>query len=40
MIVDSFGFHIPTWLSPIVTFGVVGFFLFKSKQALKQAEGA
>jgi hypothetical protein len=40
MIVDSFGFHIPTWLSPIVTFGVVGFFLYKSRRALMQAEGA
>ncbi len=32
MVVDSFGFHIPPWFSPIVTFGVVGYFLFKSLQ--------
>ncbi len=30
MIVDSFGVHIPFWVSPLITFGVVGFFLFKS----------
>ena len=40
MILDSFGFHIPTWLSPIVTFGVVGYFLYKSRCALMQAEKA
>jgi uncharacterized protein len=32
MILDSFGFHIPPWFSPIITFGVVGYFLFKSIQ--------
>ncbi|PKG31468.1 MAG: hypothetical protein CW742_13260, partial [Methanoregula sp.] len=30
MILDAFGFHIPSWFSPLITFGVVGFFLFKS----------
>ena len=30
MILDSFGYHIPSWVSPIITFGVVGFFFFKS----------
>ena len=30
MVLDSFGVVIPSWVSPIVTFGVVGFFLFKS----------
>jgi len=30
MILDSFGVPIPAWLSPIVTFGVVGYFLVKS----------
>ncbi|HOT04372.1 MAG TPA: DUF475 domain-containing protein [Methanolinea sp.] len=30
MILDSFGAHIPNWLSPMVTFGIVGFFFFKS----------
>nr|WP_321349428.1 DUF475 domain-containing protein [uncultured Methanoregula sp.] len=30
MILDSFGVHIPFWVSPVITFGVVGFFLWKS----------
>lgn len=31
MLLDSFGFHIPSWLSPVATFGVVGYFFYKSK---------
>ncbi len=34
MILDSFGYHIPTWLSPLITFGTVGYFFLKSKQEL------
>lgn len=34
MILDSFGFHIPNWLSPIVTAIVVGYFFLKSRRAL------
>ena len=34
MILDSFGAHIPNWLSPVVTFGIVGFFFFKSKREI------
>ena len=30
MLLDSFGFHIPPWVSPIITFGTVGYFFFKS----------
>jgi hypothetical protein len=30
MVLDSFSFPIPVWLSPCITFGVVGFFFFKS----------
>jgi hypothetical protein len=30
MILDGFGFHIPSWISPILTFGIVGYFLFRS----------
>lgn len=30
MLLDSFGFHIPPWLSPITTFAVVGYFFYKS----------
>jgi hypothetical protein len=33
MVLDSFGFHIPNWVSPVITFGVVGFFLVKSLRA-------
>ncbi len=33
MVLDSFGFHIPNWVSPVITFGVVGFFLLKSTRA-------
>ena len=38
MVLDSFGFHIPAWLSPLVTFGVVGFFYFKSVRAMPAEE--
>ncbi len=34
MILDSFGAHIPSWFSPIVTFGVIGYFFLKSKREL------
>ncbi|MBF8249459.1 MAG: hypothetical protein HW400_60 [Candidatus Levybacteria bacterium] len=34
MILDSFGYHIPAWLSPIITFGTVGYFFLKSKKEL------
>jgi len=32
MIADSFGARIPPWLSPIITFAVVGYFFFRSMQ--------
>jgi len=32
MLLDSFGFHIPNWLSPALTFTIVGFFFIKSKR--------
>lgn len=31
MVLDSFGYHIPAWLSPVITFGTVGYFFLKSK---------
>jgi hypothetical protein len=37
MVLESFGFHIPVWLSPLMTCGVVGFFFIKSKAALRRA---
>ncbi|KAF5086025.1 hypothetical protein DSECCO2_62350 [anaerobic digester metagenome] len=30
MLIDSFGFHIPEFVSPVITFGVVGLFYLKS----------
>jgi hypothetical protein len=34
MISDGFGVHVPIWLSPLVTFGVLGYFFWKSKKHL------
>lgn len=34
MLLDGFGFHIPAWLSPVITFAVVGYFFLKSKREL------
>jgi hypothetical protein len=34
MIMDSFGSHIPPWLSPIITFGTVGYFFLKSNKEI------
>ena len=38
MIAESFDAHIPIWLSPLVTFGVVCFFFIKSRAAMKEEE--
>lgn len=35
MLADSFGVHVPHWLSPVVTFGVILYFFLKSKSALR-----
>lgn len=35
MIADSFEMGIPSWLSPVITFIIVGFFLFKSLKECK-----
>jgi hypothetical protein len=40
MVLDSFGFHIPSWLSPLITFGIVGIFLVKSIRVGPLAEPA
>lgn len=34
MILHSFGFEIPDYVSPLITFGIVGYFFLKSKKAL------
>jgi hypothetical protein len=39
MILDSFGFPIPFWVSPLITFGVVGFFLHKSLREMGDGRG-
>ncbi len=36
MILDSFGFPIPYWVSPLLTFSIVGWFFFKSTRAMQQ----
>jgi len=38
MILDSFGFAIPSFVSPIITFGVVGYFLYMSLKAMPNSE--
>lgn len=35
MLLDSFGYHIPQWLSPTVTFLIVGYFFWRSKKEMK-----
>ena len=36
MLADSFGMHIPEWLSPVLTFLIIGFFFWKSYKELKK----
>lgn len=36
MVLDSFDFHIPHWLSPVITFGIIGYFFLKSHVLHKQ----
>ena len=38
MIADSFGAHIPSWLSPLMTFAIVGLFFYKSHLELPKTE--
>ncbi len=40
MILDSFGYHIPPWVSPIITFGTVGYFFYKSRIEIRDVEYA
>ncbi len=37
MLLDSFGFHIPSWVSPISTAFIVGYFFLISKQKLNSS---
>ena len=34
MVLDAFGYHIPAWVSPVVTFVVIGYFFMKSKRLI------
>lgn len=34
MIVDSFGVHIPSWVSPAITFAIVGYFFWISRKII------
>lgn len=36
MILNSFGFHIPEWFTPIVTMIVIGYFFMKSRSELRK----
>jgi hypothetical protein len=36
MLLDSFRIHVPSWVSPVVTFGVVGYFFWKSWKEIKK----
>jgi hypothetical protein len=38
MILDSFGFHIPKWLPPILTFATIGYFFLLSLRKLRREE--
>ena len=36
MILNSFGFHIPEWFTPIVTAIIIGYFFIKSRSELRK----
>lgn len=38
MLLESFGFSMPKWASPVITFLFVAYFFFKSRLALKASE--
>lgn len=38
MLIDAFGAHIPSWVSPVITFIIVGYFFFKSWREVKAEE--
>lgn len=38
MVTDSFGVHVPSWVSPIVTFTVLGYFFWRSKREMGLGE--
>jgi hypothetical protein len=32
MVLESFRIHVPSWVSPVATFLIIGYFFYKSKQ--------
>ena len=34
MLVDAFGIHVPSYVSPVITFAVLGYFFWRSKKEL------
>lgn len=38
MIIDSFRLHIPEWVSPAMTFVIVGYFFYRSRKEIKRRE--
>lgn len=40
MILHSFGAHIPEWISPVLTFGIIGYFFWKSVREIKASPKA
>lgn len=36
MLADGFGIHVPSWLSPVITFVIIGWFFFKSIQVMNR----
>lgn len=38
MTAESFGAHIPAWVTPIITFIIIGFFFFKSVKELRKEQ--
>lgn len=40
MVLDSFGVQIPFWVSPVITFGIVGIFFYKSLREIPKVPGS
>jgi hypothetical protein len=40
MLLDAFHFHIPTWISPVLTFVIIGFFFLKSRREITRKAAA
>ncbi len=34
MLAEAFGMHIPEWVSPVITFAVLGYFFVKSRKEM------